>query len=48
MWAGQLACESVNYVLKKTVKQERPHGMFTCVPMLICTYLHALCASEPW
>ncbi|KAK7684389.1 hypothetical protein QCA50_012336 [Cerrena zonata] len=25
MWAGQMLCECFNYVLKKAIKQERPH-----------------------
>lgn len=26
MWAGQLACEGFNWVLKRAIKQERPVG----------------------
>ena len=26
MWAGQLACEGFNWILKTIVKQERPVG----------------------
>jgi dolichyldiphosphatase len=44
MWAGQLACEAFNYVLKKTVKQERPHGMLICVPMVIA-HTYACCVQ---
>ena len=28
MWAGQLACEAFNWVLKRLIKQERPAGEF--------------------
>ncbi|KAI0091537.1 PAP2-domain-containing protein [Irpex rosettiformis] len=28
MWAGQLACEAFNWVLKHIVKEERPNGFF--------------------
>lgn len=25
MFAGQLACEALNWVLKRTIREERPH-----------------------
>ena len=39
MWAGQLACEGFNWILKTIVKQERPVGtssiLFQCDNVLI-------------
>ena len=32
MWAGQLLCEFLNWVVKRLVKQERPIGAFSCGP----------------
>jgi dolichyldiphosphatase len=28
MFAGQLACEALNFVLKRIIKEERPRGEF--------------------
>jgi len=28
MFAGQLGCEALNFVLKRLIKEERPKGMF--------------------
>lgn len=30
MFAGQLACEALNWILKRTIREERPHRMHLC------------------
>ena len=32
MFAGQMACEALNWVLKRHFKEERPRGMENSIP----------------
>ena len=31
MWAGQMACEGLNWLLKETIQQERPNCEFSFI-----------------
>ena len=40
MFAGQMGCEALNFVLKRLIKEERPKGEFVNVDGLVGTFLN--------